>query len=154
DELETRIAMAKKTTEVRSRVAELSSHIQIPESSDSSAHFKAKFILHQQALQLLASAQKKNIIVTMFIIHIDRFSQIQSKLGYLASQEILSAFTEFLEKSVRKDDMIIPSSDGQFIVLLPGTKLEDSKPIAEKLRGQIDQQRFSVKQGPIHLTAS
>lgn len=154
DELDMRIATAKKTAQVRDKVSDLSSRIKSPKFEPSSTYFKKKFMLHDQALQLLANAKKNNITVTMLVIRVDRFAEIQSKLGYTSAQEVLHAFTNLLERSVGEQDMIIPSSDGQFIILLSGTKLEDSRPIAEKVRKLIERQRFSTKQGPLHLTAS
>jgi diguanylate cyclase (GGDEF)-like protein len=132
----------------------LSSRISAPGQEPSSTFFKDKVVLQDQALQLLAGAKAKGIPVKMVLVRIDRYAEIQAKFGETASQEILKNFGDLLTRSAGKNGMITPFTDGQFIILLPEVELAESQKIAENLRKLVEKQRFTTKQGILHLTAS
>jgi diguanylate cyclase (GGDEF)-like protein len=155
DELAAKIDTIKKAGSVRHKVLGLSSRISAPKQQEpSSSFFKNKVLLHDQALQVLTDAKKRGVPVKMLVVRIDRFAEIQAKIGAPASQTILQSFGELLNKSIGKNSTITPFTNGQFIVLLPEIGLPESQKIAENLRKLVEQQRFTTKQGILHLTAS
>ncbi len=154
DELETKIAAIKKAGDVRTKVLGLSARISAPKQSASSSFFKDKVVLHDQALELLSDARKKSIPVKMVIVRIDRFTELSAKLGPLASQEILQNFAGLLIRSSGNNSTVTPFTDGQFIILFSSLDLTESQKIAEHLRKLVEKQRFTTKQGILHLTAS
>ncbi len=153
EELETKIGTIKKAGDVRHKVLGLSSKINVPKQVTSPTFFKDKVLLRDEALQLLTDAKKRGVPVKMLIVRIDRFAEIQAKFG-AASQEILQNFGEFITRIAGKSSVITPYTDGQFIILLPEIELSESQKVAENLRKLVEKQRFSTKQGILHLTAS
>ena len=154
EELAAKIETIKKAGNIRHKVLGLSSRISAPQQEPSSTFFKDKVVLQDQALQLLATAREKGVRVKMVLVRIDRYAEIQTKFGEVASQEILKNFGELLTRSAGKHGMITPFTDGQFVILLPEVELAQSQKIAENLRKLVEKQRFNTKQGILHLTAS
>ena len=143
EELETRIAIAKKATQVRQTVSELSSD-----------YFKNRVLLHKQAILFLDTAKKKNTAVTMLVAQIDDFAEIQSKYGLTTADEILVSISDLLNKNIRQEHAVTPSTDGQFIALLTGANAAESEKIAELVQLKIKDHPFKTKQGPAKITAS
>jgi GGDEF domain-containing protein len=79
---------------------------------------------------------------------------MQSKLGYLLADEILLPLSAVLNRCLKPHDLLIPSSEGRFILLLYNTGPEEAKSFAELLRSEAQRHRFKTKNGEFHLTVS
>ncbi len=154
EELETRIATEKKALSLREKTSGLFSTMQPPRKEISKAYFQNKFLLHDQALRLLAAAKAEKKHIVMLVLRIDQFDALQTQEGYLYVSQILPVFSEKLQHHLRESDLLIPSSDGRFILLLPDVSTDEGKKIAERLRKIIREERFETKNGPISLTVS
>lgn len=154
DELKAKIDNIQKASDVRHKVLGLSSRIAAPKQTTSSTFFQNKVLLHDQALQILTDARKRGAPVQMLAIRIDRFAELAAKLGKQAEQQILQNFAELLTRSLGKTGNLTSFTNGQFIVLLPDVTPEESQTVAQQLQKLIEKQRFSTKQGILHLTAS
>jgi two-component system cell cycle response regulator len=123
DELLHLISIGKKTAVAKEKTADLSSFIPKPGAQGGS--LKNKVTLETQALRLLSNAKLQGAPVSLLFLRIDRFSA-----------DMLPAFNQFLSRSMSQKDLIIPSSEGQFAILLPDTTMEAAKKIAESLQTQ------------------
>ena len=145
EELETRIAIGLKTAEVREKVSALSNTIPTPPSKPFINYFKNRVLLHEQAIKYLDDAHQKNSPVTMMMARIDGFEELQAKYGLTMAYEMLIQVSELFKNSVRKKDMMVtPSSDGQFIGLLSNITEQESKKIAETIQTKINEGVFKL----------
>lgn len=154
EELETRIAIGKKAVSSRKKTEDLSSAIQIPKKELSSSYLKKKFLLTHQALQMLEKAREENRPISLLFLRIDGFAQLQERFGYRLADEILIPFSDFLNRHISDNDLLIPSSEGGFVILLPDRSNDETKSTVEKLRQEILKHPFDTYQGAIHLTIS
>lgn len=154
EELETRIAIGKKATLARKKTSGLSSAIHIPKKELSSAYLKKKFLLNNQALHLLAEAKTQDKPIALLFVRIDDFAQLQDRFGYQIADEILIPFSDFVSHFLSEDDLLMPSSEGGFVLLLPNRETKAIKSVAEQFHKEILSHPFSTYQGPIHLTVS
>jgi diguanylate cyclase (GGDEF)-like protein len=152
EELEERIASGKKVTSMREKTEEASSALQVSKKEISKAYFKNKLLLHDHALRMLAAAKIENIPVILLFLRIDRFEEIQ-KDAFLA-ESILAELSELIVSQLSDFDLLIPYSEGQFILLLPNVLSERARHIAEHLRKEVARNRFETKKGPLYLTLS
>lgn len=72
--------------------------------------------------------------VSMLVIDIDHFKVVNDTFGHLAGDEVLKRVTAHLRGCVRPTDYIARYAGDEFVVLLPGTRLEDACAVAERLR--------------------
>jgi two-component system cell cycle response regulator len=154
DELETRIATGQKAVSMRQKTVDISSALKKPKNESSENYLKNKLVLHDQALRLLADAKKEKVPMTLLLLQIDGFNDLQSRLGILTAEEILLPLSTLLNRHLRAQDLLIPSAEGRFIILLHTMPDEEAKHFAEVLRKEVQQQRFKTKNGELHLTVS
>jgi diguanylate cyclase (GGDEF)-like protein len=154
EELHLRIATGRKAQSLRDKTSELSFAIAKKKDTLSSDYLKSKFFLHDQTLRWIANAKKKNIALMALFIRIDHFEEIQTKIGYLVSAETLLPLSNLLSDLLKKSDLLIPMSEGRFIILLQNTTSEEAKNLAEKCRAKVAETPFNTKNGPVHLSIS
>ncbi|GAA3025532.1 diguanylate cyclase (GGDEF) domain-containing protein [Actinokineospora globicatena] len=89
------------------------------------------------ALALVADqARRRPTAVMMF--DLDRFKQVNSRLGHLGANEVLKALAGVLRTSVRRDDLVCRWGGEEFSVLLPSTSRADAWAIAERIRSAVE----------------
>jgi len=154
EELQLRIATGRKAQSLREKTKDAFSSLEPPKNELSSDYLKNKFLLHDQALRLIANAKIKNIPLVALFIRIDRFDELQTKSGYLVASEILIPLSHLLLKNLKESDLLIPSSEGRFIILLQNVTIAQAKSLAENLRSKVKKAAFLTKNGPIYLSIS
>jgi diguanylate cyclase (GGDEF)-like protein len=77
-------------------------------------------------------------ISSLLFIDIDNFKTINDTLGHAAGDRLLIHVASLLRQATREQDSIIRFGGDEFAVVLNGISLEQAKPIAERIRMQID----------------
>ncbi len=89
------------------------------------------------ALALVADqARRRPTAVMMF--DLDRFKQVNSRLGHLGANEVLKALATVLRTAVRHDDLVCRWGGEEFSVLLPSAARADAWKIAERIRTAVE----------------
>lgn len=146
-ELKMKIESGKKAAASRDKTAELSTSIQAPKQKAASS-LKNKSVIPDSALRLLAAAKIEQLSVILLLIRIDRFQELP------LSETHLQELSDLIQDHLRPSDLLIPSTEGQFIALLPDLAIKEAEQIAEKLRSSVQRNRFESEKGPFHLTIS
>ncbi|SDD81828.1 GGDEF domain-containing protein [Actinokineospora iranica] len=81
-------------------------------------------------------ARRRPTAVMMF--DLDRFKQVNSRLGHLGANEVLKALAGVLRSCVRRDDLVCRWGGEEFSVLLPSTTRADAWTIAERIRVAVE----------------
>ena len=74
---------------------------------------------------------------SLIAVDIDRFKQVNDQLGHDGGDAILRDVVQAIRSRMRRVDDIFRTGGDEFVVLLPDTRLEDAKEIAETLRSLI-----------------
>ncbi len=90
--------------------------------------------------------------LSMILIDIDRFKEINDTYGHLMGDKILGSVSANLRAELRQVDIVARYGGDEFIVLLPETTLKEALPVAERLRNRIESLRFSHNDEMIHTT--
>ena len=80
--------------------------------------------------------------VSLLVIDIDHFKQVNDKLGHDGGDIVLRAIAELITESIRQSDRAARWGGEEFIVVCPDTSLEGAYNTAEKLRNKIASTRF------------
>ncbi len=72
--------------------------------------------------------------LSLLLIDIDRFKQINDQHGHLEGDNVLRCLAETLNASIRKTDYAARYGGEEFIVVFPETGLNEAKELAERLR--------------------
>ncbi len=115
--------------------------------------------------QLCEATQRENEHLTLLVLDLDYFKQINDSYGHLAGNEILQNIACVLKEHVREGDIVCRYGGEEFAVILPKTTLDIGMQIAERLRTAIEEQplpmrsknSMTAKQGtviPLRVTVS
>ena len=72
--------------------------------------------------------------LSLIICDLDRFKNINDEFGHDGGDQALIAFTRLISNAIRKSDVFARWGGEEFVILLPGTELEEAMKIASKLR--------------------
>jgi diguanylate cyclase (GGDEF)-like protein/PAS domain S-box-containing protein len=94
------------------------------------------------ATYLLASRDRSEAPVSLLMIDIDHFKEINDEHGHAAGDEVLRGLGEVFSDTVRQADLVCRWGGEEFVVLLFDADLEHAVESAERIRGAIDEYQF------------
>jgi diguanylate cyclase (GGDEF)-like protein/putative nucleotidyltransferase with HDIG domain len=87
--------------------------------------------------RVLAARQTTGRPVSMLIIDVDHFKVVNDTLGHLQGDEVLRLVAAEIRRNTRPSDYPARYAGDEFVVLLPGTRLEDACVVAERVRDAV-----------------
>ncbi len=96
-------------------------------------HFNQQFPVEVKR----AERYKRNLSIMM--IDIDDFKQINDTYGHLKGDEILRAIATIMKNNLRKADLLFRYGGEEFVVLLPETTVQNAFRVGEKLRKKVEE---------------
>ncbi|WP_322304179.1 GGDEF domain-containing protein [Hydrogenophaga sp.] len=82
----------------------------------------------------LARAQRENTPLSLLVLDLDHFKQVNDRWGHLAGDAVLRHVTALMQGAVRRTDVVGRLGGEEFVVLLPQEGTESGTRLAEKLR--------------------
>ncbi len=95
--------------------------------------------------------------VSLLVIDVDHFKLVNDTFGHLQGDDVLRAVADVVRAQTRPSDFIARYAGDEFVVLLPGTGLEQALEIAERLRDSVACAQSPRRDGgnePVHVTLS
>jgi len=89
--------------------------------------------------------------LSLALLDIDHFKQINDRLGHAAGDEVLRGFAQRIEAELRGADVMARWGGEEFLLLLPGVSLAQAQKIAERLRTRVASHDMEVAG---HITIS
>ncbi len=93
--------------------------------------------LYQQLEAELARSQRFSSPLSMVMVDIDHFKQLNDTAGHSAGDEVLRKVAQLMKQNLRKVDTLARYGGEEFIVLLPQIDRAEAAEVAEKLRSAI-----------------
>lgn len=111
-------------------------------------------LLNRRALTIrlvteLERVRRYNSPLTMLMIDLDHFKQVNDTYGHLVGDEVLRGIGAILQHSVRSVDMVARYGGEEFVVVLPETGEQGAITFAERIREQVEQHRFEAERGGV-----
>ncbi|GAB5382851.1 MAG: GGDEF domain-containing protein [Aliiglaciecola sp.] len=92
--------------------------------------------------QLMDSYESNQQAVTLLLIDIDNFKQINDTYGHQAGDEVLLTLVECIKKNLRPSDVIGRWGGEEFMILTQGALGEDVTILAERVRRAVEHETF------------
>jgi len=105
-------------------------------------------VYHQEMLL----NKRENRQISLAMIDIDHFKNINDTYGHKAGDEILISLSNFLKDNTRPSDTICRFGGEEFIILLPGLSSENARDRAEMWRGNFE--KYQLEYNGQHLMAT
>lgn len=91
---------------------------------------------------------------SLLLIDIDHFKEVNDTFGHSTGDEVLRYFADAIKKTAREQDMIARTGGEEFCVLLPDTKKEEAKIVAERIRESVSKVPMQIGGLKISISVS
>ena len=102
----------------------------------------------------LERSRRHQYPLSVMLMDMDDFKQINDTLGHLAGDEVLREVARRLESSLRPEDILGRFGGDEFIALLPEANIDLAVSIAERLRQAVGERPIETRQGQAEVTFS
>jgi diguanylate cyclase (GGDEF)-like protein len=92
--------------------------------------------LESAALTVAANAERSGVPVTVGIIDLDGFKAYNDEHGHAAGDDLLVSLAAAWAEAMRAGDLLSRYGGDEFVLVLPGTVLDHSDEVAERLHAQ------------------
>lgn len=92
---------------------------------------------------LLLRSQRTSLPLTIMVMDIDDFKEINDKYGHQCGDEVLVEIAHMISGSIRKNDHLVRYGGEEFVIISADSELEGMIHLAEKIRKDIEKHRFT-----------
>ncbi len=110
--------------------------------------------LEEKLFQEQLKSQSTEKAFSLILADIDHISKINDKFGISIGDQVIIRTASLLTDTLRQYDHVGRWSSEEFLILLPGTELKDSKILGEKIRIRIENEMLDFNQNHIPMTLS
>jgi diguanylate cyclase (GGDEF)-like protein len=108
----------------------------------------------EELTRRVAEGHRFHVPLSLMLVHVDNFKSFNAQYGAQVGDLVLDAVAQYLEVLLRDMDLLAKYSPGQFSVMLPGSGVEDSSRVAERVRNAISSCVIPIRDSKLHLTIS
>lgn len=108
------------------------------------------FYIHCAKTMNLAKRYNKDL--SLAIIDIDKFKEINDTYGHASGDIILKELVNVIQDTIRSTDIFGRIGGDEFTVLMPETEMNDAKKLAERIRKNISVHKNLLKEKNINLS--
>ncbi len=101
--------------------------------------------MQERLSQEMVRCHRYNRLLSVALLDIDHFKDINDEYGHLVGDEALKHLAEQLQETVRSADVVARYGGEEFLIIMPETELEQAKAVAERVRQQIEESSFEAK---------
>jgi diguanylate cyclase (GGDEF)-like protein len=114
-------------------------------------HRHAVDLIQQEVLRV---ARYREGDLSVLMLDIDHFKNINDELGHLAGDAVLREVARLLREGLRSVDSVGRYGGEEFVLILPQTRHEEARQTAERLRHLIEQHPFRTGDQLTRITVS
>ncbi len=105
---------------------------------------------------MIETARQRQTPLTLMILDIDHFKQVNDRHGHGAGDEALKGLAARLQANARGGDLLCRLGGEEFVSVMPGVAIDQAFRIAERTRQSVESQEFPIggAGGSIPLTVS
>lgn len=103
---------------------------------------KTRRYLEQQLDLEIKRSERKNTPLSVVMVDIDLFKQVNDEHGHHAGDQILHDVAFVLHEDMREIDTVARYGGEEFVLVLPETNLDGARHLAQRLRQKVEKTRF------------
>lgn len=108
-----------------------------------------------RAISELDRVRRYNSPLTMLMVDLDHFKEINDTYGHLIGDDVLRGISTILQNSVRSVDMVARYGGEEFVIVMPETDERGAVHFAERIRKRVEEHKFiAPEKGRIPVTIS
>lgn len=106
------------------------------------------------AAKALSRAKRLDTPLSLVLLDIDHFKQVNDTHGHLAGDRVLQQFAEVVRDQLRKEDVFVRYGGEEFCLLLPDVPGPGAVALAGRIRKAVARSAFKVDGAGLDLTVS
>lgn len=123
--------------------------------TDGLTHLYNHRYFQQRFDEEMRQAQQKKTFLSLILVDIDFFKQVNDVHGHLQGDKVLQQVAAVIRKTLRTGDIAARYGGEEFAVLLANTSLETAEQVASRLRENIEAEEIKGSfETPLKVTAS
>ena len=95
--------------------------------------------LDEMAGRFMSQARRSKKPLTLMMIDVDQFKQVNTKFGHLTGDVVLANTAALLKHSVRGSDAVFRYGGDEFLVILADTSTTDARHVVDRIRTGLDE---------------
>ncbi len=99
-------------------------------------------------------ANRYNTSLTIMVIDLDHFKKVNDTYGHLTGDQVLCETASIFKSSIRDIDVLIRYGGEEFVVILPGTNLEEGLIVANRIKKKVERKKICTDDLEIPITVS
>ncbi len=123
-----------------------SKHHEYQSTHDALTGLYNRLFINRYLMHELKKCKELNEPVSVILVDIDFFKQVNDTYGHAAGDEVLMLLGDILNKYIRSNDKLARWGGEEFLIILSGTNVRAAQALAEKLRIKIEQYHFQKPQ--------
>jgi diguanylate cyclase (GGDEF)-like protein len=140
-------------TEMRKQVHSRQNELEHQATHDALTTLPNRVLLYDRIEHDIALGQRMNQQLSLLIIDLDRFKEVNDTLGHHVGDKLLVEVGARFKQVLRDIDTVARLGGDEFAVLLPGNDPETAQYVAQKLTDALDQV-FDINSLPLYIDAS
>jgi len=99
-------------------------------------------------------ATRHNHSLSLMMLDLDRFKQINDNYGHIVGDTVLKGFADCIMECMRSSDIVFRYGGEEFVILLRNTKIVGAKLLAERMRKNVEDMKFDYNNIKINISVS
>jgi diguanylate cyclase (GGDEF)-like protein len=154
-EIHERISVQFHSSKVNKKIRNVTGRIKpLPSIPRNTELFSGRTLIGDKALRAIIETKKKMHPLSLFMVQVDRFHQIEHELRRGGIGELTDNLEIFLRSHLRPHDFLIKEGPATYLILLPKTSQRAAKLIAEDIRNELSVTPVRTGSEEILLTVS
>lgn len=153
-ELLARVAAAVEVTALRGELRRRTEELDRMSRTDHLTDLFNRRHLDESLQAMVASSRRHQFPVTVLLVDVDHFKQVNDRYGHEAGDVVLQAVARALAGALRIEDLVGRWGGEEFLVLAPHTDVDGALVLGERLRAQVAAAPVPTTAGEIAVTIS
>ena len=154
-ELIARLKTATRVLELEKSLKDANEEITILSITDTLTGCYNRTFMDEQLPKEIKRAIRYNHPISLVMVDIDHFKQVNDTYGHQAGDEVLKELVRSINGSIRSDvDWVARYGGEEFLVVFPETDFESAEALCERFCRNISENTIQIMEKEIRITAS
>lgn len=154
EELLARVGAGRKIIELRGQMEAKNRLLEDSALTDSLTGLPNRRAIEDWAARQLSGADRYGFDFWIIMADIDHFKAVNDTYGHEAGDSVLKRFAQILATNIRRCDICARIGGEEFLIILTHTNQEGAALAIERIRKQLELERFGFGPGETAITAS
>ncbi|MDB4899681.1 MAG: diguanylate cyclase [Gemmatimonadetes bacterium] len=149
-----RIILLLVMTVLSATLVDRTERLRVLSTHDSLTGLYNRAYFDERLVEELLRARRYGRPISVAIVDIDRFKQVNDQYGHVSGDACLRAFANQLRESVRRTDIVARYGGEEFALILPETTPEDAQAKLDRVREEIHEHTIELPRNGAALKVS